>query len=489
MIRKLFYIIFIILFCSNLFSQIVKNEISEKYIKENIAVFEIQDVSTGYSKDLGKKVTTLIENSLTRMKRFNIVDRENLDKYLKEMELQLTGITDEQVIEMGKIYGYSKAITGKITHSSTRYDYDSDDGTGTIYANVDLVLQIVDVSTTKILYSSKVSGSSYYSIDRYPSQAFRDAAIDEACNDLVYKVSAKMRNIFKITLKISDITDGNIILLAGYDHGLTKNTRFKVYSKSEDIVLPSGNVIEGQYKEKGTLRIKDMGSEYSIATISRGKNIQVGDIVRETYIGNFIFGFNINYASYKINPLVKEFQGTNSASGKIKVNLNKNDYALGMHLKFGYEFQLFSPNISMGLLFGDFFKTSYGIDTRFNFDINIKTYQEIVRFVFTPYVGLGVTFTDIGEVYGGDYRNGNLLIPNGTKIKSTDVMLGIGLLANIQYNITDTLGINAGVGYRFYTKPINAGTYYEDNSFNMPEEIKTVNLTGLEFMVGVYGLF
>ena len=115
MIRKLFYIIFIILFCSNLFSQIVKNEISEKYIKENIAVFEIQDVSTGYSKDLGKKVTTLIENALTRMKRFNIVDRENLDKYLKEMELQLTGITDEQVIEMGKIYGYSKAITGKIT--------------------------------------------------------------------------------------------------------------------------------------------------------------------------------------------------------------------------------------------------------------------------------------------------------------------------------------------------------------------------------------
>ena len=488
MIRKLFYFIFITSFCANLFSQITDNEITEKYVKENIAVFEIQDVSTGYSKDLGNKVTTLIENALTRMKRFNIVDRKNLDKYLKEMELQLTGITDEQVIEMGKIYGYSKAITGKITHSSTTYDYDSYDGTGTIYANVDLVLQIVDVSTTKILYSSKVSGSSFYSIDRYPSQAFRDAAIDEACNDLVYKVANKMRNIFKITLKISDITDGNIILLAGYDQGLTKNTRFKVYSQSEDIVLPSGNVIEGTYKEKGTLRIKDMGSEYSIATISRGRNIQVGDIVKETYIGNFILGFNINYASYKITPLVKEFQGTNS-TGKIKVNLNKNDYALGMHLKFGYDFQLFSPNMSMGLLFGDFFKTSYGIDTRFNFDINIKIYQEIVRFVLTPYVGLGVTFTDIGEVYGGNYQNGNLLIANGTKIRSTDIMLGIGFLANIQYNITDTLGINLAAGYRFYTKPINAGTYYEDNSFNIPEEIQTVNLTGLEFMAGIYGLF
>ena len=85
MIRKLFYIIFITLFCSNLFSQITRNEITEKYIKENIAVFEIQDVSTGYSKDLGNKVTTLIENALTRMKRFNIVDRKNLDKYLDIM--------------------------------------------------------------------------------------------------------------------------------------------------------------------------------------------------------------------------------------------------------------------------------------------------------------------------------------------------------------------------------------------------------------------
>ena len=61
MIRKLLCIIFITSFCTNLFPQIVKNEITEKYVKENIAVFEIQDVSTGYSKDLGKKVTTLIE--------------------------------------------------------------------------------------------------------------------------------------------------------------------------------------------------------------------------------------------------------------------------------------------------------------------------------------------------------------------------------------------------------------------------------------------
>ena len=147
-------------------------------------------------------------------------------KYLKEMELQLTGITEEQVIEVGKIYGYSKAITGKITSANSTFDYDIETGSGNIYANVDLILQIVDVETTKILYSSKISGSTYYTITKYPSMALREAALDSACNDLAIQVESKMRNIFKVILKISDMKDGNAILFAGSEHGINKNTRF-----------------------------------------------------------------------------------------------------------------------------------------------------------------------------------------------------------------------------------------------------------------------
>ena len=482
--------LFFIIFHTCLFSQSIDNgkEITDRYIKENIAVFEIEDVSTEYRKDLGKKVTSLIENSLTRMNRFNIVDRANLDKYLKEMELQLTGITEEEVIEVGKIYGYSKAITGKITSANVTFDYDIELGSGNIYANVDLILQIVDVETTKILYSSKISGSTYYTITRYPSMALREAALDAACNDLALQVESKMKNIFKIILKISDIKDGNVILFAGSEHGISKNTRFKVYSKSEDIVLPSGNIIEGQYEEKGSLRIKDLGRDYSIAKISRGKNIQSGDIARETHIGNFLIGLNINYAAYKIKSFEKTYKDSVN-QGQLNINLKKNDYALGIHLKIGYENNLFSPNLSFGILFGDFFKSSYGIDMRFNFDINVNIYQEVVRFVFAPYLGIGITFTDIGNVSGGDYYiDSNTSIPNGSKINSRDIMFGIGALAIIQYNIKDTLGFNFGLGYRLYTNPINLGVYYDGNSFTLPEKIKTVSLMGFEFMIGIYGL-
>ena len=135
-------------------------------------------------------------------------------------------------------------------------------------------------------------------------------------------------------------------------HGVNQNTRFKVYSKKNDIVLESGNVISGGYQYKGTLRVKELGNEYSIAKISRGRNIQPGDIARETTIGNFFFGLALNYASYKMTAFEKTYESSvRPNEGKLKLSLNKNDYALGLHLKMGYNGTLFSPNVSFGLLF------------------------------------------------------------------------------------------------------------------------------------------
>lgn len=299
-----------------------------------------------------------------------------------------------------------------------------------------------------------------------------------------------MRDIFKIMLKISYIDEGNIYLLAGRNHGIDKRTRFKVYSKKDDIMISPDNVISGGYQYKGTLRIKELNNDYLIAKISRGKNIQVGDIARETVVGDFGFAVALNYASYNIESFQKTYQSSFKPNeGKIKISLNKNEYALGVHLKMMYNGALFSPNLSLGILFGDFFKSSYAVDTRFNFDININLYQEVLRLIISPYIGMGISFTTIGEVYGGNYYiNDYLQLKNGAKINSIDIMFGIGALAYLQYNITDKIGINLGIGYRFYTNPINLGVFSEGNEISLPENIKTVKLTGLEFAFGAFFL-
>ena len=118
-IRKIVFLILI--FPSLLLSQQIKKEIGETYEKENIAVFEIQGTSSGYGEEVGAKMTALIENSLTRMNRFNIVDRKNLDKYLKEMELQLTGITEKQVIEIFNYIRQDDPRIPLITSSDAHY--------------------------------------------------------------------------------------------------------------------------------------------------------------------------------------------------------------------------------------------------------------------------------------------------------------------------------------------------------------------------------
>lgn len=475
--KKIFLCFFILNL--TLFSQ----TISDRYVKENVAVYPFEDET---SKDLSSKLTILVENSLTRLNRFNLVDRRNLDKYLKELELQLAGITDKEVIEVGKIYGYNKAITGTITYADTTFDYDNYDGTGTIYGKVDLVLHIVDVSTTKILYSSKITGLSYYSVNRYPNKTLRDAALSAALEDLAKKVSMKMRDIFKIEIKISSINDGNIVLLAGFDHGISKNTRFKVYSKGSDITLDNGVVIKGGYKDKGSLKVKEIGNEYTLASVSRGKNISVGDIAREFYVGNFVLGLNLYYSSYNLKETKQTYKSSVS-TGTFNVDVSKNDFSFGIHFKTGYNIGMFTPNFSFGILFGDFFKSSYGFENRFNVDINFDIYQEIVQATIIPYIAIAFTQTQVGYISGGDYYfDNNYYISNGSKIYSTDLLLGIGILADIKYNITDVFGVDFAIGYRLYTDNINIEYSHNGNSLQLKDSIKFLNLTGFEFSLGVY---
>ncbi|WP_300747875.1 CsgG/HfaB family protein [uncultured Brachyspira sp.] len=485
LIKKVIFTVFFL--TSVLFSQQIKKEISETYEKENIAVFEISDNSSVYGKNLGAKMTALIENSLTKLNRFNIVDRKNLDKYLKEMELQLTGITEKQIIEAGKIYGYSKAVTGKIISANVAVEYNEDDSFS-LYSSVEMVLQITDVETAKILYSSKLNGSSYDITSGYPSYSVRESLIHDACNNLSYKVEKKMRDIFKIAVKIADIDKGNIILLAGKNHGVSQRTRFKVYSPKEDIILPSGNIISGGYDYKGTLRIKELKNEYLIAKISRGKNIQVGDIAKETVIGNLAMGIFLDYSAYNLPDFQRTYKSAVKPNeGKMNISLNKNKYALGIHFKMGYNGVLFSPNLSVGLLFGDFLKSSYTVNARANFDININLYHEVLRLIITPYIGAGLSFTTIGRIIEGNYyTDNNIYLPNGAKIDSRDIMFGIGASLSLQYNVTDTIGVNLGVGYRFYTNPINLGVFSDGTEISLPENVKTVNLTGLEFTFGAF---
>lgn len=498
------YIIIILSICNVLTAQSTLNTAGETIVKENIAVLDFTDSANKY-RDESKKVRELIENMLVNMKRFNIVDRKNLDKYIEEMKLQYSGLTDGDVVEAGKIQGFNKAVYGSIV----RYDVintppiiiqltDGGFKTKPGYSRIDIAVsvKIVDVATTKIIYSKIVSGSGISYVDDFSYSKSESLAQAEAYDSFIANLNAQLKSIFKYNIKIADIQrNGNVILLAGANVGLSKSMRFNVYSKSSDIMLSSGKVLTGNHNKVGSIKLTSVSDEYSIAKINRG-NIAVGDIAEETMGGNSYFSIYPAFTAFNVNvqsSVIKSSYTSPSITdtGEIKTGSRHIEYTGGIYFKSGYMFDTFGANFSAGFLFGDMIRTSFGADMRFGFDINVPIYREVIALRLSPFVGVAFTFAQIGTVENTFYTSFADSIKSGTEIWKSDVHLGAGSHLTIDYRPTDNFGISLGIGYKFYTVVDTIEVYAKgidssDDSIVFPDElrdIKPVSLTGLEAIV------
>lgn len=486
---KVFFILCFIVSSSYLFSQ--DNVVGEHFEKEKIAVYPFSDEANRYI-DEGMKVRELVENTVVNMNRFVVIDRENLEVYLKEKELQLAGLTAEDVVEGGELIGYNKAIFGTITRFNTFYEPGSFiyEIPPSISASIEIIIKVVDVHTGKILHSSRVDGYSKISLEYRNRFSGTKIAVAAAYDDLAKNIKNKLRNIFKITIKIADVQkNGKVVLLAGDDIGMRTGWHFKIYRQDNEIVLSDGKILKGDLSPVGSIKIISVNENYSIGKISRGLSIKKGDVATETLKNNVFSSIYINYASYKSSGYRTVLYSRDSMfdySGKINIELPKIDYSLGIHFKAGYSASIFSPNFSIGILFGDYFQTTWGLDMRFNVDINIPLFYDYVMLNITPYFGVVTTFSKIGYVSGGDYYGSSFdYIRDGSRIYSDNIMIGAGGTAGLTFNITDSFGLTGAVGYRFYSPPLNISTY-ASHYYGFDNEIdidigNILELTGLEY--------
>lgn len=124
--------------------------------------------------------------NLNGKKLFTVLDRQNIDKILKEQKLQMTIADDKSIVELGKIIGVSAIWTGS---ASENYDLSSwfenetycatyDNGSCVRYdvnyykcISQDMALSVTpkltDVSTGKVIYSTRFNGQSFFSACKY----------------------------------------------------------------------------------------------------------------------------------------------------------------------------------------------------------------------------------------------------------------------------------------------------------------------------------
>jgi len=92
----------------------ISNEMSE-FNKTTIAVIEFSDLD-GNVTDLGKFLSEEVITKLFQTKKFKVIERQLLNKVIKEQKLQVSGIVDEMSAKkLGKLLGVNAIITGTVT--------------------------------------------------------------------------------------------------------------------------------------------------------------------------------------------------------------------------------------------------------------------------------------------------------------------------------------------------------------------------------------
>jgi TolB-like protein len=107
--------------------EITETPIQEVDYKPYIAVFPFEDANarTEFTK-LGQSLTEMLITSLINEDKFNVMERVQLEKILKEQSLSQTGVIDaETAIEVGKLSGLEAVVVGSISQLKTSIEADA----------------------------------------------------------------------------------------------------------------------------------------------------------------------------------------------------------------------------------------------------------------------------------------------------------------------------------------------------------------------------
>ena len=104
LIKATYQVIVIILFTVAI-SQEIEPEITMERKKLIILTGEEKD------KEITEKIYQIASSTATQLNRYNVIDRSQLDRILKEQKLQHSGVVDQdQAIEIGKVAAANQAL-------------------------------------------------------------------------------------------------------------------------------------------------------------------------------------------------------------------------------------------------------------------------------------------------------------------------------------------------------------------------------------------
>jgi len=221
--------------------------------KKVLAVLDFE----GNDKLKGKvdlKMADMLTTSLVKTARFEIVERNKIDKVFKEQNFGMSGMVDESTAaEVGKLLGAEYVVFGSIT-SATRKDIDK---FGYILVRIEVGIDVRAVNTTsgKILLSESAIGLSESKLVTTAAGVIVSGAIDynsayaDASRDAITIIGHKIADLSPLIGFVLTVDPNQVLIDVGEEQGVKNGDIFVAFTVGNEIIHPATGKHIGWRKE------------------------------------------------------------------------------------------------------------------------------------------------------------------------------------------------------------------------------------------------
>ena len=255
----------------------------------------ILPTSTHPNESLKKKVISIISEQATTIGRFDVIDRNMVDKILEEQEFQLSGLVKKNdIAKIGEFAAAEIALLLEIIHFGQKGIPMTEDGSekeeenNTLFKWVvkTVVKETIDnikardtlalenniqtelkAKVTIVNIESGISESSF-NLNASYTGGTRDYSLIKMLNQLAEDARIKLKEIYMITSEVIDVEGSYINMFSGKNLGLKKGAMFEIASKNR-LKTYKGKRISLPGKTRGLVKITDIGLDGSRAKIVR----------------------------------------------------------------------------------------------------------------------------------------------------------------------------------------------------------------------------
>ncbi len=256
-------------------------------------------------RNLARAAADALTTKLVQTGRFRVIERQQLDKILKEQDLADSGRIDPSTAaRIGKVLGVQAVIIGSVTEFGIskaggripqigRWKWGRGLGARVVTGKTTVTARLIDTTTAEILGAYEASGKHTFGKGEFSGARFgkdfdsglATKVLAKAVGELAEQIAADAGKISVSTVrggivgKVAKVAGDKVYLNVGDMLGVKVGDRFEIRGMGEVIRDPdTGEVLGGEEETRGVVEvIKVLGGRLSVARPVSGSGFQAGD--------------------------------------------------------------------------------------------------------------------------------------------------------------------------------------------------------------------